>query len=197
MGVQDVSAAVGRPKRPDAWDRAAARREIPLDARNAEVTFSVRWIGLFVVRGRFEDVRGVVRVPDGDVSRAEVQVDVGAASVRTGISLRDRHLRADTFLAAAAHPLISFRSTAVAPDKPLLDVRALLTVRGVTAAGRLDCRATVPDGQGLVVVGTGAVSRRDFAVGCPGGVFALNPLYWLIGDRVAIRAQVRIDLGRE
>jgi polyisoprenoid-binding protein YceI len=194
VGVQDIDAAVGSPGPAGAWERAAARREIPLDARNAEVTFAVRWMGVLVVRGRFHDVRGVVRVPDGDVARAEVHVDVGAASVRTGISLRDRHLCGDSFLAAARHPVLTFRSTTVLPERPRLDLRALVTVRGVTAAGRLDCATAADGAQALRVVGTGTLSRRAFAVGRPTGIAALNPLYWLIGDRVAVRAEVRVSL---
>lgn len=194
MGVQEAGAAVGRPYPASEWQRAASLREIPIDARNAEVTFAVRWIGVITVRGRFHDVRGFVRVPDGDLARAEVHVDVGAASVRTGISLRDRHLRGATFLHAADHPLITFRSTGVSARPPELEVRSLVTVRGRTTAGRLDCGTAAEGGRTLTVVGTGTLSRRAFDVGCPGGLAAFNPLYWLIGDQVAVRAELRIAL---
>lgn len=189
-----VRTPVTRPWPVNAWQRAAALGEVPLDPTNARVTFAVRWIGALVVHGRFEDVRGVLRVPEGDVSRAEVDVDVGAGSVRTGIGLRDRHLSGPGFLDVAGHPRISFRSTGVGVHAPDLDLRALVTVRGVTVASRLDCATFDVEGLSLRVVGTGALSRKAFGVGTPGGLAALNPLYWLIGDRVAVRAEVLIHL---
>jgi polyisoprenoid-binding protein YceI len=192
-----VSRAGAPPSRPwpvNAWQRAAALGEVALDGQNAIVTFAVRWVGAIVVRGRFHDVQGVLRLPEGDVSRAEVQVDVGAASVRTGIGLRDRHLCGPSFLDVARHPRMSFRTTGVSVQAPDLDLRALVTVRGVTAAGRLECSTFDADGLALHVVGTGTLSRRAFHVGTPGGLAALNPLYWLIGDRVQVRAEVVITL---
>lgn len=195
MTVSRVGAATGGPWPASAWQRAAALREIPLGAHNARAEFSIRWIGVFSVQGEFRDLRGVLRVPDGDVSRAEVHVDVSAASIRTGIRLRDRHLCGSSFLDAAGHPVITFRSTAVSVEAPTLDVRALVTVRGVTSAGRLECDTSDGEGSSLRVVGTGTLSRRAFGVGTPRGLSALNPLYWLIGDRVAVRAEVRISFS--
>ena len=70
---------------------------------------SVRWLGGLIVRGRFMDVRGTIHVPVRDDDTAAVTVEIRADSVRTGISLRDRHLRGPLFLDAARHPLITFR----------------------------------------------------------------------------------------
>ena len=195
MRAPKVASAAGRSAPADAWERALALRETVIDGRNAVVSFSVRWLGLFLVRGRFEDVRGVIRVPDGDASRAEVHVVVGATSVRTGIAPCDRLLRADAFLAVSRHPTIHFRSAEVTPKRPRLAVRALVTARGVTAVGRLDCQVSSPDGRALLLVGTGVLSRRAFAVGCPEGLARLNPMYWLLADRVAVRVQVRVEPG--
>jgi polyisoprenoid-binding protein YceI len=54
---------------------------------------SVRWLGGMMVRGRFTDVSGVIHLPTDDDDTVAVTVEIRADSVRTGISLRDRHLR--------------------------------------------------------------------------------------------------------
>jgi polyisoprenoid-binding protein YceI len=93
---------------------------------------SVRFIsktlwGLVPVNGRFTDVTGDARITgDGGVSGRLV---IRADSVRTGIGMRDRHLRAGDFFDAANHPDIVVDVSGTAPDGGLA---ASLTVRGTT-----------------------------------------------------------------
>ena len=91
------------------WLSPLGGEPIRLTPENVIVTMSVRWLGGLVVRGRFMDVRGTIHVPVRDDDTAAVTVEIRADSVRTGISLRDRHLRGPLFLDAARHPVITFR----------------------------------------------------------------------------------------
>jgi polyisoprenoid-binding protein YceI len=93
---------------------------------------SVRFIsktlwGLIPVNGRFTEVTGEASVsPDGHLSGRLV---IKAESVRTGIGMRDRHLRGADFFDTAHHPDIVVEVTGVAPDG---QPSATLSIRGVT-----------------------------------------------------------------
>jgi hypothetical protein len=75
------------------WLAPLGTAPIRLTAENVAVSMSVRWLGGMIVRGRFADVQGMIHLPTSDDDTMAVTVEVRADSVRTGISLRDRHLR--------------------------------------------------------------------------------------------------------
>jgi polyisoprenoid-binding protein YceI len=81
------------------------------DPTRTTVEFEVEhfW-GLHTVRGRFRRFDGSYVVgPAGP----EIELTIDAASVDTGISARDRHLRLADFFDVAEHPLVRFTSTRV------------------------------------------------------------------------------------
>lgn len=185
--------AVG--KRESAIDsRESVARVIRLTAANTTVTFEVRWLGMLHVRGRFREMEGMLRVPDGCIDGAEVTLDVAAASLRTGIDLRDRHLRGHRFLDADRHPLITFRSTHVSRPNDTVMVTGILTLRGVAREMSVRCPLRYADGQGLQSMvelsASFMVPRLSYGVGVARGLRRLNPLLRAIGDRVSVRAEV-------
>jgi polyisoprenoid-binding protein YceI len=169
-------------------------RDIKLDAGNTSVTFAVRWLGGLTVRGRFGEFEGALRIPDGCVERATLSMEVKAASVRTGISLRDRHLRGPEFLDVARFPTIAFRSTGVERPDGILIVHGVLTLRG----RERELSATSPTdlsrrGHALVRLrGSFQVPRRAYQIGVARGLEKLNPLLYAIGDEVSVAADVLI-----
>ncbi len=87
--------------------------------------------GLVRVKGRFTDVSG-----DGQVTgKGSVfgRLDVEVASLDTGISRRDKHLRSPDFFDAERFPQLSVVVTAVEPTTGNgADLRADFTIKGVT-----------------------------------------------------------------
>jgi polyisoprenoid-binding protein YceI len=167
--------------------------EIPISAANTSVEFRVRWLGLLVVRGRFTDVCGTVCIPGGDVSRVSVDVQVATASVRTGIALRDRHLRGPNFLDAARHPLATFRGGSVHRWPSRVSLPGSLVLRGVTQTEELSCELEpAGDAATVLVRGSTMVRRASFGVGVVGGLRSLDPLFALIGDMVRVDVAVRV-----
>jgi polyisoprenoid-binding protein YceI len=121
---------------------------------------SVRFIsktlwGLIPVNGRFGVVSGEARItPDGQLSG---RLLIRADSVRTGIGMRDRHLRAADFFDAANHPDIVITVSGVTPDGGL---SATLSIRDTTLP--LALRASVePSGQGAGVESIGVNARAE------------------------------------
>jgi polyisoprenoid-binding protein YceI len=181
-----------------AIQRPPSVSDIRLDAESTAVTFAVRWLGALTVRGRFTELEGTLRIPDGCVEAAEVAIDVAAASVRTGIGLRDRHLRGPQFLDAARYPRITFRSTRVEHPNGILIVSGLISLRGRDHGVSAPSTVEYVDGAGegpssLVRLRTGIiVPRRLHGIGVARGVQRLNPLLYAIGTTVAVRIDVRV-----
>jgi polyisoprenoid-binding protein YceI len=172
-----------------AWLAPLGTAPIRLTPDNVVVTMSVRWLGGMLVRGRFMDVRGTIHVPASDDDTAAVTVEVQADSLRTGISLRDRHLRGPLFLDAARYPTITFRGGDVMRLPNYVAVPGSLTIRGVTRTEELRCSIDdVATGGQLAADVT--LSRRAYGVGVPTGIRRLDPLFVVIGDEVRISIRV-------
>lgn len=191
MGVEHRATGLGQ---------RAASRAIRLTAANTTVTFDVRWVWFLHVRGRFGEIEGVLRVPDGCVEDADVSIDVAAASLRTGVALRDRHLRGHRFLDADRYPRITFRSTRIARPNGSLEITGVLTLRGVEREVSVRCPLQYADGEGLQSLvrlsATFAVPRLSHGVGVARGLRGLNPLLRAIGDRVLVRAEVVVPASQ-
>lgn len=108
-----------------------------LDPDASTVTFTARgfW-GLMPVTGTFETITGSVEVRSGTDAAGTVVVD--AASVSTGMSMRDKHLVEDNFLAAESHPRITFAITAVTRTPAGTTVAGTLTIRDTETPLTLD-----------------------------------------------------------
>jgi polyisoprenoid-binding protein YceI len=68
---------------------------------------------LETITGVSSHVTGSVQVDPNNVSATRGTVQVRVASIRTGVDLRDEHLRSDNWLDAGAHPNASFEITRV------------------------------------------------------------------------------------
>jgi 3-(3-hydroxy-phenyl)propionate hydroxylase len=150
---------------------------------------SVRWLGGMIVRGRFTDVRGVIHLPADVDDTVAVTAEIRADSVRTGISLRDRHLRGPLFLDAARHPVITFRGGDVMRLPTHIAVPGSLTIRGITRTEELRC-SIADTGSRRELLADVTLSRRAYNVGVPLGLRRLDPLFVVIGDEVRISIRV-------
>ena len=172
-----------------------------IDPTHSEIGFVVRHFGLNKVRGRFNQFEGTI-VTAPDASDSHVEAKISSASIDTGNEQRDDHLRSDDFLHAAACPLITFTSTAVAPatDGGTHVIRGDLTLNGLTRKVELltDVEGFGPDP--MTPGGAGArcgfsarteISRRDFGITfdgtIPGGQL-------VVGDKIEILLDIQAVL---
>ena len=165
------------------------RAILNVDQGNARIRFSVRWFGVITVRGTFSGVTGTVELP-GNGGQPVVSVSVDSQSVRTGIPLRDRHLRGLRFLDSARHPVIQFSSDHVSRHNGVWDVKGRLRLRGLERHVSLSVleEAASPGRRRLTTEFT--VPRQPHAIGTARGIRRLNPLLWAIGDEVALRVEL-------
>ena len=84
-----------------------------LDPAHSSVEFSVKHMMMTTVRGRFKDVKATLTGDRDHPQAAGVEATIDAASIDTGVAVRDGHLRGPDFFDAENHPQITFRSTRV------------------------------------------------------------------------------------
>ena len=139
-----------------------------VDPGHAEVGFVGRHFGLTKIRGRFVGVDGaVVIAPEVEQSSVEVVIDM--ASVNSGDTTRDDHLRSADFFDVTVHPTATYRSTTLAVDGERARMQGDLTIKGVTRPVTLDVEllgaATDPWGnERLVLSGRGRINREDWGL---------------------------------
>ena len=86
-----------------------------LDLSNADVSFTIRVLGLFSINGEFEHVRGGL-VLDESCAASGISFRIDSASVNTRDTGIDNLLRGPTLLNTQQFPVISFSSTHIVLD---------------------------------------------------------------------------------
>jgi polyisoprenoid-binding protein YceI len=164
-----------------------------VDAAHSAVGFSVRHMVISKVRGRFARFAAKLTLDPADLTRTSVEVEIEAASIETGVSDRDNHLRSADFLDAANSPKLTYRSRqveALSPER--LRLKGDLTIRGVTREVTLDVdyggRGKDPWGNERVgFTATTSVNRKDFGL-------TWNQALETGGVLVADRVDIEIEL---
>lgn len=107
-------------------------RSWQLDLANADVSFSVRVLGIFAIQGEFERVHGGLEF-DASCSASNIRFNIDTASVSTPDSAIEKLLRGPTLLNADNFPVISFSSTHIVPaDSGAGSITGQLGLNGIT-----------------------------------------------------------------
>lgn len=110
-----------------------------IDPQHSSINFSVRHMVFAKVRGRFDAWRGTLRLEPSDPTRSQVQVEIDAASIDTGVRERDAHLRSAEFLDVERFPNLRFESTRLeSRGADRYRIHGNLTIRDVTREVVLD-----------------------------------------------------------
>jgi polyisoprenoid-binding protein YceI len=149
----------------------AATSTWQIDPAHSAAQFSVRHLGISMVRGAFSNVKGTINYDDKDVSRSTVDVIIDVTTVDTREPDRDKDLKSDKFFDVAHYPAMTFKSKKVEQAGPgKLKVTGDLTIRGVTKEVVLDVEgptAPVTDpwkNQRAAVTASTKINRQDFGV---------------------------------
>jgi polyisoprenoid-binding protein YceI len=139
-----------------------------IDPGHTKLAFVARSLGFSKTRGRFTGVDGTVEVA-ADPTESTVEVTIDIASVESGSTRRDNHLRSADFFDVDNHPTAHFRSTAIAIDGTRGTITGDLTIKGVTQPAALDVEylgyAPGPGGSDRAAFSaTATVNRGDWGV---------------------------------
>jgi len=170
-----------------------------VDKVHSEATFQVRHM-MSKVSGKFDDFSGKINVDRAKPSASSVEFNIKAASVNTGVSDRDNHLRTAEFFDVARCPELTFKSTSIVgtKKKDVYDVTGDLTMRCVTK------HITIPvefngfgkDPWGNERVGfslTTTVNRKDYGINWNK---ALDNGGFLLSDDVTINVNLEAQKAK-
>jgi polyisoprenoid-binding protein YceI len=121
-------------------------------------------------QGSFGTFHGTIVVPEGDVTRGSVTLEVETASLSTDIPKLTEHLKSADFLDVERFPKAVFRSTAVEAGKDpgaTHRITGELTLHGVTKTLRFPATIRASE-QAVDVQSEFSFNRKDFGVVYPG-----------------------------
>jgi polyisoprenoid-binding protein YceI len=110
-----------------------------IDPSHSSVTFTIRHM-MSKVRGQMKVKEGYIEVDNDNLNTAKVDVVLDAATVDTGVEMRDNHLRsADGNFDVEKYPTITFKSKRVeGKDPSSFKVIGDVTIRGKSKEVTLD-----------------------------------------------------------
>src|SRR5215469_10475235 len=163
-----------------------------IDPNHSASQFSVKHLGISIVRGVFQKTTGTVIYDAADPSKTQIDATIDAASVDTRVERRDNDLRSPNFLDVAKYPTITFKSTHAEPEGAgKMKVTGDLTIHGVTKQVALDvdgpsAPVSAMGGQRMGAEAITTINRKDFGVnGAPS----------MVGDQIQIVLDVEMTAG--
>lgn len=141
-----------------------AQEYVPAD-NGSTVKFRIKNFGL-AVTGTFTGLEGGIVFNAANLASSSFTVSVDAASIETGINLRNNHLRGEDYFDVKKYPRISFTSSGVssAGQAGIFYLSGKLTIRNVTKEISFPFTASVIE-NGYLFDGSFRINRRDFKVG--------------------------------
>lgn len=105
-----------------------------VDKAHSYVYFDVKHI-LSTVRGSFTEFDAKISLDPDKPEQGKIMMTIKTASINTGITKRDNHLRSADFFDANTYPEMTFVSTGIKrSDETMLLVSGDLTIKGKTHA---------------------------------------------------------------
>ena len=118
----------------------------------------------FDVTGTFKGLDGAIKFDPQNPAADAFDVSIDAATVNTDNSLRDSHLRGETYFDVKNYPRIHFVSTKVTAKNGGYIITGNLTIKKQTKIISFPFIAT-PSNDGYQFKGTFTINRKDFDVG--------------------------------
>lgn len=133
--------------------------------KQSSVEFKIKNFG-FTVTGTFSGVSGKIAFDPKNLAACNFNVSVDANTVNTDNSLRDDHLRGETYFDVKKYPRIAFVSTKITNSNKegVLFVFGKLTIKNTTRDISFPFTAT-PGNGGYTFKGSFNINRKDFGVG--------------------------------
>ena len=153
-----------------------------IDPVHSSIVFSINYLGIADVYGRFNDVSGQVVFDKADPSKSSVEVSIPVESIDTNYDKRDQHLKSPDFFNAKQFPMIVFKSKSVEGTGDTYKATGDLLLHGVTKPLTLEIKrgsdGKGPEGEIRGGGETGfAIKRSDFG---------MNFMQGAVGDEVKV-----------
>lgn len=142
-----------------------------IDPSHSEISFKVRHLMIAHVKGSFKSFDASIYTEGTDFTTADIDLWIDAASINTGDSTRDEHLKGPDFFDVANHKQLNFTSSTIGkPDKDgNHELWGELTIKGITKNvklmvqfGRLVKDPWANEKAGFTLTGT--INRTDWGL---------------------------------
>ena len=175
----------------------ALGKTFAIDPARSKVSFRVQHMMVEYVTGDFGKFTGRVDYAPGRPKAWQVDADIDAGSIDTGIAARDSDLRSERFLDAAGHPSLVFKSLKVAAARGRrAKLIGDLTIRGITkrVTLNLDVDGVSKDAKSgaeiLRATAETTIDRRDYGLVWNKAIEAGGVM---IGDAVQIAIAIEAE----
>lgn len=130
---------------------------------SSQVTFYIKNAG-FRVEGSFEGLEADIRFDPSHLEDASISASITAATIDTGIKLRDKHLRKSDYFDVERYPMITMSSRAFRKKGNEYEADFLLSLKGVEREVIMPFSFQNERKKGQFE-GTLRIDRRDYEVG--------------------------------
>ena len=158
-----------------------ATKSLILDNSSSEVSFQVKKLGIFTIKGSITGFTGEVSFSEEALTDTNFSVCVSPSTLDTGNDKRDEHLKSKDFFFVNEHPRICFQSISIQSTVSGYEAVGKLSMLGITK------RVTIPfsfsDG---VFFGQFTLNRSDFNLGEKFPAF-------IVGSKVQITINYKIN----
>jgi len=132
--------------------------------QGSSLNFTIKNFGI-ETGGKFTGLQGDISFDPANLNASNFDVSIDAASVNTDNSLRDSHLRGETYFDVKNYPRIHFVSTKVSAGKNgMFMLTGKLTIKKASKIISFPFSATASN-DGQVFKGAFNINRKDFDVG--------------------------------
>lgn len=140
-----------------------------IDTNHSQLGFSVRHLGISLIRGTFDRYSGALHVGD-DLADTVVAIEAEMGSINSGQRDRDEHMHGSDWLDTTNHPRMTFRSTSIVDAPNGYTMTGDLSIKGITHSVIFDAiyngSNTFPMDQSthFGFEASGSISRSAFGV---------------------------------
>ena len=167
-----------------------------MDPAHSEVAFKVKHLMITNVKGVFKEFNANVEISDNDFLTSEIDFSLNAASIETGATDRDNHLRSADFFDVENYKQIKFVGKSVEKTGSNEEYVLVgdLTIKGISKDVKLDVEFSglMKDPWGNEKAGyslNGKINRKDWNLNWNA---ALEAGGVLVGDEVKINCEVQL-----
>ncbi len=134
----------------------------PVD-KESSLKFTIGNFG-FDVHGSFGGFLGSINFDPQNPAAGSFDVTIDASTINTDNSLRDKHLKEDSYFDVDNYPRIRFLSTKIAAKGGVFTMSGHLTIKGKSKNISFPFTASPAD-DGYLFKGSFKINRKDFGVG--------------------------------
>ncbi len=113
--------------------------------------------------GGFKELKGTITVKNGDLTTAQIKVDIDMKSMYTDNTKLTDHLKSPDFFNVAKNPLAKFASTKIEKKGEDFEVHGKLTMNGVTKDTHFPAKVQASSA-GVSLESTFEINRHDWKI---------------------------------